>query len=279
MILADRSISVHLPKADIILGTFQMDSQFNEFRNRSGRAPDHYFEKYRKLYWRVDEVARRSEKFIQDQGYFFLPTLDFATYKGCLPLFSAEQLRLHYGRHHRAYVDNLNKLVKGSPFDGQPLDVIIRGSFQDPEHKAIYNNAAQHYNHCFFWKSIHPWGSNIPPDLQVAIEAQYQTLDKFKSAFKQASMNFFGSGWIWFVYDSQKQVFDIRAVENAGCALNMPGVTGLLVLDAWEHAWYQDYENEKAKYVDRYFDAVDWHWAERHWKRATGQEYDEMKWL
>jgi len=272
-----RCIGVHLPKADIIMDKFEINREMNEFRARMGRVPDHKMENYRKLYWRLDETARRAERFVQNQGFFHMPTLDFPIFKGCQPLMSAQQLRIHFGRHHRLYIEKLNNLIKGTQYDGMRLDDIIRRSAND-EDTAIFNNAAQHYNHCFFWKNITPWGVNIPPDFKAAIEAQYGSWEIFQEEFEKKSMAHFGSGWIWLVYDGHKKKFEILALKNAGCPLTMSNTTPLLVLDAWEHAWYVDYENEKAKYVKNFFKVADFHWAERHWKRATNQQYHDMKW-
>lgn len=274
-----RHLGVHLPKADIWMGNFSINREYNEFRNRSGRVPDHNFEKYRALYWRVDEAARRSERHLQDQGYFFLPTLDFGIYKGCAPLFSAKQMRLHFYCHHRAYVESLNTLIKDTTYLGKSLDEIIKSANHDPSAAAIYNNAAQHYNHMFFWKTIQPWGANMPPDLESAINHQYGNLDGLKQALGDAAMNFFGSGWVWWVWDSKLGKFDILSMPGAGCPITLQGVTPLLCMDLWEHTYYTDYENLRAKYVENFWQVVDWHWAERHWKRATGQPYEEMKWV
>lgn len=273
-----RSIGVHLPKADIPLGKFDINREMNEFRWRTGRVPDHKMENYRKLYWRVDEVARRAERFIQNQGFFHLPPIDFPVYKGCMPLMSAQQLRVHYGRHHRAYIDKLNALIKNTSYEGKNLDEVIRESHREGD-VAVFNNAAQHFNHSFFWKCLSPWGVNTPPDLQAAVAAQYGSWETFLAEFEAKSMAHFGSGWIWFVYDTTAEKFNIVAMPNAGTPLTTHNLTPLMVLDAWEHAWYVDYENEKAKYVKNFFKVADWHWAERHWKRATNQPYNEMKWV
>jgi Fe-Mn family superoxide dismutase len=274
-----RCIGVHLPKSEIIVDKFDINREMNEFRARTGRVPDHKMENYRALYWRLDEVARRTERYIQNQGFFHLPILEFPVYKGCPPLMSAQQLRLHYGRHHRLYIDKLNTLLVGSKYENMHLDDIIRRSAPDNDNSAaIFNNAAQHYNHCFFWKSIAPWGVNCPPDFRAGIEEQYGSWEAFLEAFETKAMGHFGSGWIWLVYDGVAKKFDILALANAGTPITMNFKVPLLVLDAWEHAWYADYENDKAKYVKAFLKVADYHWAERHWKKATSQAYNEMKW-
>ncbi|EAN80527.1 superoxide dismutase, putative [Trypanosoma brucei brucei TREU927] len=268
---------MHTPKADIVLGRFNYMDQYNEFRNRSGRAPDYYVEKHRDTYWRVDEYIRRAENYLQSQGFFFLPTLEFPWYKGCLPLLSSYQIRLHYGRHHRSYVEKLNQLIEGTPLYGLNLDEIIVRSHGDESLAGVYNSAAQHYNHCFYWKCIQPYGSNIPPDLKAAVEQQYSSVEAFQKTFTDAGLGLFGSGWVYWVYDKRGCCFDVIAYSNAGCPLTNADHVPLLCVDVWEHAYYVDYENDRAQFLSKYFDVVDWHWAERHWKRATGQDYYEMK--
>ncbi|KAH9578797.1 Manganese/iron superoxide dismutase [Trypanosoma melophagium] len=268
---------MHTPKSDIVMGRFDFMDQYNEFRNRSGRAPDYYVEKYRDTYWRVDEYIRRAENYIRNQGFFFLPTLEFPWYKGCLPLFSSYQIRLHYGRHHRSYVEKLNQLIEGTPLYGSNLDEIIVRTNGDAMLVGVYNNAAQHYNHCFFWKCIQPYGSNIPPDLKAAVEEQYGSVEAFQKLFTGAGLSLFGSGWVYWVYDKRAEKFDILSLQNAGCPLTNPDLVPLLCVDVWEHTYYVDYENNRAQFLSKYFDVVDWHWAERNWKRGTGQDYYEMK--
>jgi Fe-Mn family superoxide dismutase len=266
---------LYMPKADIWLKNFDINHEMQNSRNQAGRVPDYEFPRYRNLLWRVDEMATRQEKFIRDQGYFYLPTLDFPSYRGVPPIMSAYQLRLHYSRHHKTYIDKLNTLIVSTPFEGLPLDELIRKSANQAQFKAIYNNAAQHYNHCFFWKSLQPWGTNIPPDLLAAIEKQYASLDKFKEEFERAAVGLFGSGWVYFVYKPTEKAFEIIPYSNAGCPLSQDYIP-LLTLDVWEHAYYVDYENDRGKFVKGFWEVCDWHWAERHWKRSTGQEYHEM---
>eukprot|EP00759_Apiculatamorpha_spiralis_P020070 PhF_6_TR25629/c3_g1_i1/m.36009/K04564/SOD2; superoxide dismutase, Fe-Mn family len=262
-------------KADIWLTNFDINHEIQNARNISGRAPDYGYDRYRNLFWRVDEMACRQEKYIRDQGYFFLPTLDFPMYKGCGPVLSAYQLRVHYSRHHKAYVDKLNALITSTPLEGLALDELIRRTARDPAYAAIYNNAAQHYNHCFFWKSLQPWGTNMPPDLGAAIEQQYGSVEKFKEEFERTAVGLFGSGWVFFVYKPDEKKFDITPYSNAGCPLAEDRIP-LLALDVWEHTYYIDYENDRAKFVKGFWEVCDWHWAERHWKRNSGQDYFEM---
>lgn len=272
-------LTMHTPKADIPMGQFNFMDHYNQFRDRSGRVPDHYVDKYRKTYWRIDEYIRRCEGYVQSQGFFYLPALDFPWYKGCMPLFSSYQLRVHYARHHRAYVDKLNQLIEGTPLYGLELDELIERCGNDSSLIGVKNNACQHFNHSFFWKCLQPVGTNIPPDLEAALVEQYDSLDKLKEAFLSAALSLFGSGWVYLVYRTSTKKFDIVSYSNAECPLEDPNeVTPLLCVDMWEHAYYVDYANDRAQYLSKFFDVVDWHWAERHWKRKTGQEYHDMKW-
>ena len=266
------------PKQDIKLGKFTFNEEYQNMRAKSGRVPDHDIQQYRKTYFRIDELCRRQERFIQQQGFFYLPGLDFVMYRGCQPLFTAEQLRLHYGRHHRAYVNKLNELIEGTNFYGMNLDEIIRRTFEEPDLKPIFNNAAQHYNHMFFWKSIQPWGVNFPPELKNALEQQYESLDAFKKEMNDKAMAFFGSGWLWLVYNEMTMQFEIVTTQNAGTPLTEQGKHPLLAMDLWEHTWYNDYENNKAGYVANFLKCADWHWAERNWKHARGETYHDMVW-
>lgn len=268
---------MHTSKSDVQLDRFTFNEQYTEFRNRSGRVPDHSIDRYRATYWRVDEYVRRSENYIRAQGFFFLPALEFPWYKGCLPLLSSYQIRVLYIRHHRAYVDRLNQLIEGTSLYGMKLDELIAKSAHDSELTAVYNNAAQHYNLSFFWKCIQPYGSNIPPDLATAVADQYGSVEAFQSCFTTAALNLFGSGWVYWVYNTKMQAFDVVSLSNAGCPLAEHDMVPLLCVNVWECAYYIDYENNRAKYLAGFFQVVDWHWAERHWKRATGQPYEEMK--
>lgn len=272
------SLVVHRPKADINLGKFNINDAYNESFGASGRMPDNSMEEYRKTYFRLDEFARRAENQIRSQGAFHLPMLDYPPHAGVMPLLSGHQLRVHYFRHHQAYIDKLNQLVAADPsLQELGLDDIINRTRGDSSKAVLFNQAAQHYNHCFFWKSIAPHGTHCPPDLQAALSEQYGSLEKFQQAFKDAALNLFGSGWVFLVYDHAGRRFDILSYGNAACPLGLPSITPLLCVDVWEHAYYIDYENSRANFMAKFFDVADYHWAERNWKRSTGQEYNEFK--
>lgn len=269
--------NAHKPKTDVELGSFDHNKEYLNFLAQNGRVVEHDAQRLRKVYFRLDELWRRGEAAFKKEGFFYMPTLDFPIYRGLTPLFSARQLYLHYDKHHRAYVERLNKLIIGTRFYGKHLDELIISTHNDAEHAAIYNNAAQHFNHSFFWKGLAPNGSQIPPDLERALVAQYGSLQEFEKTFINAALGHFGSGWVYWVWDTSVLKFDIISLGNADTPLTTPHVKPLLACDVWEHAYYQDYENDRAKYMSRFFACVDYHWAERHWKRATGQEYHEVR--
>lgn len=269
--------NLHKPKADVTLGTYDIGKEYLNFLAVNGRVPDQDADRLRKVYFRADELWRRAETSFRREGFFYMPLLDFPIYRGLTPLFSARQLYLHYDKHHRAYVEKLNKLIEGTRFYGKNLDEIIIATHRDSQNLAIYNNAAQHFNHSFFWKSLAMNGSQIPPDLERALCEQYGSVAEFEKTFINAALGHFGSGWIYWVWDYNANKFDIISLGNADTPLTVANVKPLLCCDVWEHSYYVDYENDRAKYMARFFSVVDYHWAERHWKRATGQEYHEVR--
>lgn len=271
-------LSVYGPRSDIDFGAIDFEKMWQELRTRQGRVPDYNIQQYRATYWRADEHVRRADAYLKSQGFFFLPTMDFPPYRGCPPLFSAHQINLHFGKHHKSYVSRLNELVEGTPMYGLHLDELIVKTRHDPQNIAVFQNAAQHFNHWFFWKSIVPFGANMPPDLNDAIVAQYGSVEALKKDITDACMGAFGSAWVYWVYDEDLKRFDILTLSNAECPIGMGGVHPMLAIDLWEHAYYVDFENRRLDYVRRFFEAADWHWAERYWKRATGQEYHPITW-
>lgn len=268
-------VGVYNPKSDIWLDKFDATRELNESQIRTGEFPEFNTNRVRNMFWRFDEATRRAEANFRAQGFFFMPTLDFPIHRGVMPLFSSAQVRMHV-KHHKAYIAKLNTLIKGTEFEGQQLDAIVKASHNNPVSSAVFNNAAQHYNHMFFWKSITPFGSVCPPDLVAQLTKQYGSVEQFQQVVTDAGMSFFGSGWLWIVYDEAVGGIDILTVGNAGCALTTPGVHPLMAVDLWEHTWYIDYENEKKKYLDNFWKVADWHWMERNWKRASGQPYTPM---
>jgi Fe-Mn family superoxide dismutase len=175
------------------------------------------------------------------------------------PHISTDTMELHYGKHHRGYVDKLNKLIEGTHFENLPLEQIIV-SARDSAEIDILNNAAQAWNHAFFWQSLSPSGQSDPDGrIRDLIEDEFGDIDKFKDEFRSAATSQFGSGWTWLVLDAGK--LRIMSTTNADSPVGTH-MTPLLTLDVWEHAYYLDYQNERARYVDAFLDTlIDWRFA------------------
>lgn len=162
-------------------------------------------------------------------------------------LISAETFDFHYAKHHQAYLDNLNKLITGSDMEKLSLLEIIKSSFLSAELKAIFNNAAQVYNHDFYWQSLSPEKKEINNTLLVKIEESFSSLDNFKIEFKKSALSQFGSGWTWLVIFDNK--ISIINTSNADTPIVL-GKYPLLCVDVWEHAYYIDHRNRRADYLD-----------------------------
>lgn len=175
------------------------------------------------------------------------------------PHLSRETLEYHWGKHHKKYVDTLNKLIGGTEFEDASLEEII-GSAGAGD---IFNNAAQAWNHAFYWKCLSP-DSGAKPDgeLLAAIESSFESLDAFQEKFTAASTSVFGSGWAWLIH-AGNGVLSIKTMPNAHTPL-MHGEVALLTCDMWEHAYYIDYRNDKGGYLDAFWKLVNWEFvAER----------------
>jgi Fe-Mn family superoxide dismutase len=176
------------------------------------------------------------------------------------PVISARTISFHYGKHHKGYVDNLNKLVAGTKFANLPLEKIIAETTGKADKTAIFNNAAQAWNHAFYWRSLRPKGGGEPPAvLKQKIEASFGSLDACKKELATMAMAQFGSGWAWLVLDGDK----IRMVKTGNADTPMTtGLKPLLTIDVWEHAYYLDYQNQRAVYVDAVLDKlINWDFA------------------
>ena len=186
-----------------------------------------------------------------------LPALPFA--KGALaPHMSAETFDYHYSKHHQAYVTNLNNLIKGTEYENLDLEAIVKKAPAG----GVYNNAAQVWNHTFFWNCLTPNGGGAPAGaLANAINAKWGSLDAFKAAFQTSAVGNFGSGWTWLVKKADGSV-DIVNMGAAGTPLTT-GDKALLCIDVWEHAYYIDYRNLRPKFVETYLNnLVNWSFAE-----------------
>lgn len=178
---------------------------------------------------------------------FTLPDLPYA--QGALePHLSARTLSFHHGKHHQAYVTNLNTLLEGSELEGSSLEEIILASSKDAGRVGIFNNAAQAWNHTFYWHSMKPGGGGAPQgELAERIVQDFGSFDEFKAAFKQAGATQFGSGWSWLVLEGGK----LKVTKTGNADLPMAhGQKALLTCDVWEHAYYLDYQNRRPDYLD-----------------------------
>jgi superoxide dismutase, Fe-Mn family len=168
------------------------------------------------------------------------------------PTMSEETLEFHYGKHHQAYVTNLNNLIKGTEFDNLPLEEIIKKSSG-----GVFNNSAQVWNHTFFWNCMKPNGGGAPAGAVAdAINAKWGSFDKFKEEFQKSAVGNFGSGWTWLVKKTDGSV-DIVNTSNAGTPLTTEN-KALLTVDVWEHAYYIDYRNARPKFVEGWWNLVNW---------------------
>lgn len=190
---------------------------------------------------------------------FELPALPYAP-DALAPHMSAETMDLHHGKHHNTYVVNANKLIEGSGLEGRSLDDVVRESFKNPDLGGLFNNAAQHWNHSFYWSSMKPGGGgSVPGALEAKLKEDFGSLDAFKEAFVQAGATQFGSGWAWLVLDQGKLA--VTKTPNAENPL-VHGQTPLLVCDVWEHAYYVDYRNRRPDFLKAWVDnLLNWEFA------------------
>ena len=183
---------------------------------------------------------------------FALPALPYAQ-EALEPYISARTMGFHYAKHHQAYVDNLNKLVAGTPWAaGQTLQKVVVESAGLADKAAVFNNAAQAWNHAFFWKSMKPGGGGLPTGrLLNLMEKSFGGFDAFKNAFLTAAVAQFGSGWVWLLQEGD--ALKIITTSNADTPL-AHGQTALITCDVWEHAYYLDYQNRRKDFVQAFLD-------------------------
>jgi len=180
------------------------------------------------------------------------------------PVISANTIGFHYGKHHRAYVNKLNELVQGTRFADMPLEKVVKETAG--KEQKIFNNAAQAWNHTFFWNCLRKGGGKPGGTLASRIDADCGGYESFTKKFTEAAVNCFGSGWAWLVEKDGK--LDIMATPNAETPI-AKGITPLLTLDVWEHAYYVDYENRRPEHVDAVIDKLlDWEFAAQQLEQA-----------
>jgi Fe-Mn family superoxide dismutase len=176
------------------------------------------------------------------------------------PVVSAKTLRFHYGKHYKGYVDVLNQLVAGTPFADMSLEQVVLSTARQPQHAPIFHNAAQAWNHAFYWQSLSPRGGGFPSHaLKVRVDSTFGDLEALKREFGTAATTQFGSGWAWLVLDGAK--LRIVKTDNAENPLT-ENMRPLLVIDVWEHAYYLDFQNRRADYVKGVIEKlINWEFA------------------
>lgn len=195
-----------------------------------------------------------------------LPPLPYAV-DALEPHISRKTLSTHHDKHHRAYVEKANALATGARFAGQSLECVIRQAADQPAHRALFNNAAQAWNHAFYWNSLRPEGGRPLGGVAKRIDAQFGDYETFCEQFVAAATGQFGSGWAWLVLDGERLA--IASTSNADTPLAQ-GKTPLLTVDVWEHAYYLDYQNRRADHVAVVMDKlINWDFAEQNLKRAS----------
>ncbi|MEC4896200.1 MAG: superoxide dismutase [Oscillatoria sp. PMC 1051.18] len=185
-----------------------------------------------------------------------LPPLPY-DYKALEPHISASTLEFHHDKHHAAYVKKYNAAIEGTEYADMPIEEVIKKIYGDASKQGLFNNAAQAWNHTFYWNSMKPSGGGAPSGAVAdKIKADFGSYDKFKEEFKQAGATQFGSGWAWLVLDNGK--LEVIKTPNAENPLHL-GKTPLLTMDVWEHAYYLDYQNQRPSYIDTFLDSlVNW---------------------
>ena len=206
---------------------------------------------------------------------YAVPDLPYA-YDALEPHISAETMRFHHDKHHQAYVDKANAALEGSQWDGvEPAELLTRlGELPPAIRAAVTNNLGGHYNHTLFWESMSPAGGGEPDGkLARAIRETFRTIDLFKETMEAAAMSTFGSGWAWLVHDGTRVL--IVTTTNQDCPIS-DGLTPLLGVDVWEHAYYLDYENRRAEYVQAWFNVVDWDVVAARYEAAPVPDVSEV---
>ncbi|MEC4985834.1 MAG: superoxide dismutase [Oscillatoria sp. PMC 1068.18] len=185
-----------------------------------------------------------------------LPSLPY-DYKALEPHISASTLEFHHDKHHAAYVKKYNDAIEGTEYADMPLEEVIKKIYGDASKQGLFNNAAQAWNHTFYWNSMKPGGGGAPTGAVAdKINADFGSYEKFKEEFKQAGGTQFGSGWAWLVLDNG--TLKVVKTPNAENPLHS-GQTPLLTMDVWEHAYYLDYQNQRPSYIDTFLDSlVNW---------------------
>lgn len=202
------------------------------------------------------KIPRYASELTKDM--FNLPDLPFP--KDSMKNFcSSETFDFHHGKHHATYIKKLNEAISGTPLEQKDLETIIKES-HNQKNTFVFNNAAQHWNHSFFWQNLSPdEGSEPNGKLRELIDRNFGSTDEFRKQFTDISTKLFGSGWVWLAQNTEGKL-EILPMANAGTPVT-ENKTALITLDIWEHAYYIDYRNDRAKYIDAFWNVVNWEFA------------------
>ncbi len=209
-------------------------------------------------------VQERSPSMAQpSQGQFVLPAIPYEE-NALEPVISAKTISFHYGKHHQAYVNKLNELVAGTDLAGLALEDVIAKTAGQPDKAGIFNNAAQVWNHTFYWNSLSPTGGGRPSGvIGKRIEADFGSYENFAKQFADAGLAQFGSGWVWLVDD--EGILKILKTSNAENPMSQKKGRALLVIDVWEHGYYLDYQNRRNDYLKTVIEKlINWEFAEKN---------------
>ncbi len=199
---------------------------------------------------------------------FKLRTLPFSEIAG---LVSKETCEYHYGKHHQTYINNLNNLIQGTEFESKSLFEILTQA-----QGGLFNNAAQVYNHDFYWDCIAPTTSAKSAELEEAIKASFGDLAKFKETFLNAATTLFGSGWCWVVYNPDTKKLEIKQTSNAQTPVT-DKLIPVLVVDVWEHAYYIDHRNARPAYLEQFFNHINWEFVSQSLEAAKKNGLESVK--
>ncbi|GBD41193.1 Superoxide dismutase [Fe] [bacterium HR39] len=197
---------------------------------------------------------------------FTLPDLPYP-YDALEPYISSTTMHLHHDKHHAAYVNNLNNLIAGTEFENRSLEEIVVATYNDPAREGIFNNAGQHWNHCLFWRVMKKGGGGKPGgELLARIEDAFGSFENWKEKFKEAAVTVFGSGWAWLALDGDE--LKVLKTPNGVNPLVF-GMTPILGIDVWEHAYYLDYQNRRPEYVAAFINhLINWETVEEELHKA-----------
>lgn len=198
---------------------------------------------------------------------FIQESLTYPIEEGILPAISAKTLDFHYNKHHAGYVTKLNAALVGTEYEGATDIVeVIRATIG--KIPAIYNNAAQAFNHSFYWKCMIPGGAAPSERVVDLISRYFESIEKFSEKFNALAGSLFGSGWCWLIWNVEKQALEIMQTFNAGTPIEKEGCVPLLVVDVWEHGYYLDYQNRRPEYLSQFLNVVNWEFVDSQMEAA-----------